>query len=75
MSPSQTESMTPERLEEIRQAFDALTDLPEEERRARLEQWGPRDSDLRARVEKLLEAHFREHPLLDGRAADLLGLS
>lgn len=68
--------MTPERLEEIRQAFSALIDRPTGERQAVLERLGDKDPDLRVEAEKLLAAHDREHPLLDGEAAaSLLGIA
>src|SRR5262245_66002306 len=66
--------MTPERLEEIRLAFDALIEHLPAERREALDKLGERDLDLRNEVEKLLAASGREYPLLDRQAAShLLG--
>src|SRR5512144_1077079 len=68
--------MSPERFEEIRQAFDAVANLPEKDRPPLLEQIGARDPALRASVERLLQAHSQEHPLLDrGGAAALFRLT
>jgi serine/threonine-protein kinase len=68
--------MTPERLEEIRQAFDDVRERPPGERGAALERVGDVDPELRTEVEKLLAASDRQYPLLDEHAAPRwLGLS
>jgi serine/threonine-protein kinase len=61
--------MTPERFEEIRQAFDALIERPIGERAAALARFGEDDPELRKEVERLLSASERENRLLDEHAA------
>jgi len=68
--------MTPERFEEIRQAFSDLIEQPPDERAAALARVGDADPELRKEIEKLLAADQREYRLLDeDSAAHLLGLS
>src|SRR5687767_5512486 len=56
---------SPERWREIERMFDAVLDLPMEERAAFLGSACGTDADLRAEIDRLLDAHDRAGGLLD----------
>ncbi|MBD3298756.1 MAG: protein kinase, partial [candidate division Zixibacteria bacterium] len=66
--------MDTNRWKRVQELFDAVIDLPADERAAFLERKCAGDDELRAEVESLLDADASDHAILDGHAADMIGV-
>ena len=64
--------MTPERWSQVKELFYAALDLSREERAPFLERECAGDAQLRADLDKLLEAHERPEPFLEQSAASVI---
>ena len=63
--------MTPERYKQVKDLFQAVTNLPAGEHEAYLQKECGDDGELRREVDSLLEHHYRNTQLLEDPAPDL----